>query len=330
MKKIISKSRRRTPWSGVADATALQSFIDECTRNNYRKRHPKPTETGEAELLNSFDVNECRRCGSSEIRKFGYTPNGIRRYRCKECGRTFTVLTDTIFDSHKIPLTEWLDFLLSIFGHGSFNLVSKNNRNAYNTTRYWMDKVFLVLRDCQVGLVLREDIQLDETYYKVRQSDIETKEEGKQYRGLSRNQICIGIACDDTNVICFVEGKGKPTKQGTLQAFGSHIEHGATISHDMEQAHDPLITLLDLKSIEYDSREIKKLNDRENPLNRVNQYCRLLKQFLNAHSGFIRDDLQDYLNLFTFIMNPPNDKQEKVEKFMNRALNCRITHRYRD
>jgi hypothetical protein len=98
----------------------------------------------------------------------------------------------------------------------------------------------------------------------------------------------------------------------------------------MEQAHDPLITLLDLKSIEYDSREIKKLNDRENPLNRVNQYCRLLKQFLNAHSGFIRDDLQDYLNLFAFIMNPPNDKQEKVEKFMNRALNCRITHRYRE
>ncbi|MDA3821184.1 MAG: hypothetical protein PF450_01040 [Bacteroidales bacterium] len=124
MKTIISKSRRRTPWSGVENATTLQSFIDECTQNNYHKKHPKPTETGEAELLISFDIAECRRCGSSKIQKFGYTPNGIRRYRCKECGRTFTVLTDTIFDSHKIPLTEWLDFLLSIFGHGSFNLVS--------------------------------------------------------------------------------------------------------------------------------------------------------------------------------------------------------------
>jgi hypothetical protein len=33
-------------------------------------------------------------------------------------------------------LSEWLDFMLSVFGYGSFRLVSKSNRNAYNTTRY--------------------------------------------------------------------------------------------------------------------------------------------------------------------------------------------------
>lgn len=329
MTKIVSKSRRRTPWSGVADATALQAFIDECTQSNYQRRHPKPTETGDADLLNSFDVVGCRHCGGPDIQRFGYTANGIQRHRCKDCGKTFTILTDTIFDSHKIPLTEWLDFLLSIFGFGSFNLVSKGNRNAYNTTRYWMDKVFLVLRGYQDTLVLREKVQLDETFYKVRQGDIETSDGQRQYRGLSRNQICIGIACDDTNVICFVEGRGKPTKQGTLTAFGSRIEHGAILSHDMEQAHNALVELLGLDSITYDSREIKKLPDRENPLNTINQYCRVLKKFLNAHSGFIRDDLQDYLNLFSFMMNPPNDKQEKVEKFMIRALDCRITYRYR-
>ncbi len=80
----------------------------------------------------------------------------------------------------------------------------------------------------------------------------------------------------------------------------------------------------------YDAREIKKLPDSENPLNQVNQYCRLLKLFLKAHSGFIRDDMQDYLNLYCFIMNPPNDKHLKVENFMNLAFDCRILHRYRD
>jgi hypothetical protein len=98
----------------------------------------------------------------------------------------------------------------------------------------------------------------------------------------------------------------------------------------MEQAHSLLVETLDLKSIAFDSREIKKLPDSENPLNRVNLYCRLLKIFLNAHSGFKRDDLQNYLNLFSFVMNPPGDKQKKVEKFMNQALDCRIVHRYRD
>jgi hypothetical protein len=90
-------------------------------------------------------------------------------------------LTNTIFDSHKIPLSEWLDFLLSIFGYGSFSLVSKSNRNAYNTTRFWMDKVFLVLREYQDTLVLSGELQLDETYYKV--STRQTKPMVVNYHG---------------------------------------------------------------------------------------------------------------------------------------------------
>ena len=77
----------------------------------------------------------------------------------------------------------------------------------------------------------------------------------------------------------------------------------------------------------YDSRQIKQLPDSENPLNRINQYCRMLKLFLTSHSGFIRDDLQDYLNLFYFVMNHPKDKHEKVENFMGMAVDCRVLHR---
>ena len=39
--------------------------------------------------------------------------------------------------------------------------------------------------------------------------------------------------------------------------------------------------------------------------------------FLNAHSGFSRDDLQNYLNLYSFVINPPSDHLEKVEKIIN-------------
>ncbi|SMP41758.1 hypothetical protein SAMN06298221_10245 [Sphaerochaeta associata] len=113
---------------------------------------------------------------------------------------------------------------------------------------------------------------------------------------MSHNQICIGIACDQSSVICFVEGEGKPTKQGRLDTFASHIELESTMSHDMEQAHGPLVEALRLKSIVYNSRQIKQLLNSENPLNRINQYCRILKLFLASPSGFIREDLQDYLN----------------------------------
>lgn len=192
-----------------------------------------------------------------------------------------------------------------------------------------MEKVFLVLRGYQDSIILADEIELDETYYKVRKGDIQRQGNGNEYRGLSRNQLCIGVACDKHRVICFVEGAGKPSRQRTLDTFKTRIKPGSTLIHDIEKSHNALIEDLGLESIVFDARQLMNIPDSENPLNRVNQYCRMLKRFLNAHSGFIRKDLQDYLNLFSFIMNEPQDKHQKVEEFIIRAVSCRITHRYR-
>ena len=54
------------------------------------------------------------------------------------------------------------------------------------------------------------------------------------------------------------------------------------------------------------------------------------KKFLNAHSGFNRDSLQDYLNLFSFVRNPPYEMLEKVEKVVNLAFKNPKLLRYRD
>lgn len=48
-------------------------------------------------------VGEVRAVG---MQKFGFTSNGMRRFRYKDWGRTFPVLTTTIFGSHAIHLAE--------------------------------------------------------------------------------------------------------------------------------------------------------------------------------------------------------------------------------
>ncbi len=325
MGRIEVESEGTLLVSTPPDATALQSFIDECLRFNQDKRHPNRNGMDEAALLNSFAATNCSYCRFPTLQKFGYTGNGIQRYRCKDCGKTFTVLTETIFDGHKTNLKQWLDFLCCIFSHGFINFPSDGV--AVNTIRYWMEKVFLVLRGYQDSLVLKDDVQMDEIYYKPHGYNLEGAEGGN--RGGVGDRICIGIACDDTNVICFVEGKGRATKNGIRSIFASHITYGATLSHSMEQAHNTLVELLELESITYDVREIKKLPDEANPLHMINQYSRKLKMFLRSHAALIGDNLQDYLNFFSFMMNPPHDKQKKIEEFMTRALHCRITHRYR-
>lgn len=208
MSNIRSRSRRTTLWTGKEDATPLQSFIDKCNRDSFERRHPGITETGEAELVNSFEVDSCRWCGSEKIKAFGYTAAGIRRHRCNQCGKTFTPLSNTIFDSRKIPLTEWLDFLLSVFGYESFKLMSKANGNAHNTTRYWIQKVFIVLREYQAELILKDEIQLDETYYKVRsERTARNTEEFKGTRSASELQ-----AMDGTSSFSRKDWKSLPAK----------------------------------------------------------------------------------------------------------------------
>jgi hypothetical protein len=75
---------------------------------------------------------------------------------------------------------------------------------------------------------------------------------------------------------------------------------------------------------------LKGLLDKDNPLYPVNRAHAILKMFLNAHSGFMRDDMQGYLNLFSFVTNPPDEMLEKVELMIKRAFNNPKTLRYRD
>ena len=140
-------------------------------------------------------------------------------------------------------------------------------------SKYWLEKLFLTLKDSQSSVLLR---------------------------GLSRNQICIGVATDKKHTICFFEGYGKPSQKRSYETFINHIAPNSTLIHDKENTHKKLVEKLSLKSVCYPSKELKYLADSENPLEPVNRVHCLLKMFLNAHSGFSRDDLQGYLDLYSF------------------------------
>jgi hypothetical protein len=179
--------------------------------------------------------------------------------------------------------------------------------------------------------MLADDVQIDETYYSVARKDLKLKEDGKKFRGLSRNKICIVIGCDKADhVYCRIEGVGKPHQKNTMGIFRDHIQEGSRIEHDMEKAPKPLVEALQLRSVAYNSLDLKSLPDKENPLDPINSSCRELKTFLNPHKSFHRENLIDYLNLFSFIYNPPLNPHEKIKLILNLILEMPKTLTYRD
>jgi transposase-like protein len=327
--KSQGKSRRKTPWDLKEEVTPTQEFLRRHYKEHYEARHPKLSATGEAELINSFIPLQCPYCGSEKFNKRGLTSNGIQRYRC-ECTQTFVPTTHTIFDGRKISVSEWMEYCLNLFRYVSINADSWNNKNAFSTSKYWLKKLFLTLEGYQKDIILSGAIWFDETYYPVISSQTDRKDDGTKYRGLSRNQICIGVATDKQNVICFVEGFGKPSQKKSFDTFSSHITPGSILIHDKEATHKKLVSTLNLVNQAYSSADLKGLKDNKNPLDPVNDIHDRLKKFLNAHSGFNRDSLQDYLNLYAFVRNPPYEMLEKVDIIVNLAFEKPKLLRYRE
>ena len=329
MKNRIDTSRKKTPWDNKNNINPTEKFVKDKYKDNYNNKNTKLYDTSESEMLNSIILDRCKRCDSENIKKYGFSKNGVQRYYCNDCKREFSVITGTIFQDHKISITEWVEYILDILYYGSYSLTSRVNKNSMNTAIYWINKIFLLLKDYQDDIILKNNVYIDEFFYSVIKSDIKIKN-NKKLRGISQNKYCIGIGFDHKNVIVKVECLGKTTTDITTNTFINHIENGSTLIHDDEKSHKKIVKQLHLKEKCYKSKDLKKLNDKNNPLRPINHICDLLRQFLNAHSGFDRDNLQDLLNLFSFIMSRPRNNLEKVEILLEKALTTNNTLKYRD
>ena len=328
-KSEAQKSRRKTPWDSEENLTPVQAFLKKNYDARYETHHRKVEDSEEAEMVNSFPPSKCPFCTSIEFKKSGYTNSGVQRYKCV-CNKTFLPTTGTIFDDHKLSISEWMEYCLNLFRHVSILAGSWNNKNAYNTSRYWLQKLFLTLDGIQDNIVLSGDVWLDETFYSVILKDIVRNEDGAKLRGLSVNQLCIGVATDKENTIFLLEGNGKPSQKKTYDAFRGHIQPKSTLIHAKESAHKRLVKQLELNSVSHASKALKGMLDKDNPLYPVNRAHAILKMFLNSHTGFLRNDIQGYLNLFALVTNPPNDMLLKVEMVVNLAFQNPKMLRYRD
>lgn len=305
-----------------------QKLITSTVYEWYDAKHRKVSEE-EIRLINSIQIEKCPGCGSKDIIKSGFYQD-IQRYKCKSCGVRFSPLTNTIFEDRKIPISEWIEYLMHLFEFHSIVSSARDNRNSETTGKYWLIKIFEVLKDIQDPVVLKGKIYCDEMFFPVVKHKEVTKD-GKKLRGISRNKIAVAVAYDEYGqFILNVEWTSKPSDRSTWAALGMHIERGSHLIHDGERSHGILIRELNLTSEVYDTEATKGLSDDMNPLDPVNNIHDLAKRFMKAHGGYNRDNLQDWMNLIWFILSEPQNRYEKIYKFINLAINSPKRVKYRD
>lgn len=318
----------RDPGLG-SGSTEARSLVSGTIREWYDEKHRAPS-ADEIALVNAAKVTECPYCGSGRFVRDGRSGNGVRRLLCRGCGRRFGPLTNTVFDGHKIPISERIEFLLHLFEFHSVATSARDNKNAETTGRYWLEQVFCVLEGYQDGIVCAGRVYEDETLVSVDPKERARNADGTWPRGISRNKVSIAAATDGTRTVLVATSASKPSKRSIAKALGTHIEPGSTLVHDGDNSHAALIDRLHLESEVHPTAETKGMDDKDNPLDPVNDLHDKLKRFLRAHEPFGRDRLQDWLNLFAFIWNPPDSRYDKVALFIDMAVSTRRRVRYRD
>jgi len=83
----------------------LATMIVSTTDAWYDAKHPIQT-SDEIRMINSLAITECPFCHGHHFHKDGFNKFRIQMYQCNDCKKKFNPLTNTTFDSHKIPISQ--------------------------------------------------------------------------------------------------------------------------------------------------------------------------------------------------------------------------------
>jgi len=105
------------------------------------------------------EVNKCPNCGNTHYIKHGYF-KGIQRYRCKECGKTFSLVTNSIWSYSKKEPNKWIKFIELMLEKRTLKYCSRKLGISINTAFYWRHKVLHAMTFSKIPNLLMGNIHM--------------------------------------------------------------------------------------------------------------------------------------------------------------------------
>jgi transposase-like protein len=184
----------------------------------------------------------CPRCRSLKLHLHGQV-DGLQRYRCVVCKRTFNALTGTPL-AHLRYKSKWLDQVDCLLESRTVRKSAAYLGVHRNTAFRWRHR-FLTLPKtdrphCLHGITEADEIYLLESEKGARHLDRPPRKRGgpAKKRGLSFEQVCILVARDRTGqTLDFVTGKGPVTKAQLKRCLPPVIDRDVLLISDSNAAY---------------------------------------------------------------------------------------------
>lgn len=283
---------------------------------------------------------ECPRCGRTHVVRNGHRPDGIQRYVCKDCGKSFVVSSNTIVEGTRKSLDVWRKFMACMMRGMSIRETAAECGIHRNTAFYWRHKVLDALRKMMAGRALDGIVEMDETFFDVsykgnhKKSDFEMpraphKRGGQTHlRGVSHEKVCVPCAISRTGLAYAKSANlGRASAKSIESVFGGIISSDSTLVTDKHNAY--------VRFANKGGHELVQLKGKESRkgiynVQRVNAYHGSLKRLMRNFDGVSTKYLDNYLAWHAFLSYGKDEASDKVATLARGVLSERLTVRCRD
>lgn len=249
---------------------------------------------------------------------------GEYRHKCHNCGKSYSVLVGTIFESTKLPLPKWFAAICIIVnakkGVSSLQLSRDIGVNK-NTAWYLQKRIRQAMQEND--FVLKGIVEIDETYVggSLSNKHYYTKlESGKYHKsGMEHKVPVLGMIEREGNIILKVLEKSsgkeiKPIVTAKIASSSTIVTDGFGGYFGLDNHFENHVVL---NHAQY-KRSINQFNT-----STLEGFWTLIKRsFIGQYHKISRDHLQDYLNELAFKHN------HKKENMFNLLINNLLQTKY--
>ena len=270
----------------------------------------------------------CPRCKSINVVKNGHKDN-IQRFKCKDCGKTFTFSNNTILFSTKKDLYTWKKYCECFLDKKPLRRCAEVCDISLETAFRWRHKILDALQNMQSEVTLKGIVESDETFFDL--SFKGTKKENfsipRESRHRGHSNSVRGLSCEQVCVPCLVNHEGlsvgqisnlgKPTIHDLEKVIDGRIEQGSVFVTDSLKGYQKVAVSNELVHV-----RIPRGKHKSGAFNiqTVNSYHSELKRLVDHYfKGVATKYLNNYIvynNFVNFAKNTFINKLNKLEDFV--------------
>ena len=284
--------------------------------------------------IKSAQVYKCPYCGSTHIVRNGHRPDGVQKFRCCECHRSFVPMTNTIFAHTHKPLSVWQKYIGCVLSQESIRSSAKSCGFSIGTSFFWRHKILSALCLMEENVGLEGIAEGDETFFPLsfkgnhkafarkEASRAPRKRGGEVHtRGLSKELVCVPCAVDRNHrSISRIACMGACSAKALSAALDGKIKQGSILCADDNAIYRKFAAgnLLNLVQIKGGRKVVRG----QFHIQHLNSYHSMMKKFMRKFQGVSSKYLNGYLAWHNFLNYAKEGIDEKARILKEWLVNC--------